>query len=328
MKQVIWMFSGQGSQYYQMGRELFEHEPVFRDCVERGDAVVRECIHESVIEVIYRNRPDRFEPFARVLHTHPAILLLECAMARLLQHRGMKPDLLLGYSLGELATWVVAEAVSLEDALRIAVRHAEMIEYCVPAGGMLAILDQVDLLDRCPEIGRGCELAGINFERNFVITGSRDAIQSAATQVKAMGVSCIELPVAHPFHSTSMDLVGTCCRRILDSLNPGTPRLPLLSATRPGVITRCDTSHLWAATQGRIDFRERMRDLEQIGPYFYVDLGPSGSLATAVKYNLAPGTLSEFCPIMTPFGQDRRGLDRLMAAQQRFLQGGDAPAAS
>lgn len=319
MKRVIWMFSGQGSQYFHMGRELFEREPAFRECLERGDAVVRDLIHESVVDILYRPRPDRFVPFDRVLHTHPAILLVECGVAAVLERRGLRPDRLLGYSLGELASWVVAGAIPLEEALTVAVSMAEMVEYCVPAGGMLAVLDRIDLLERCPRLGADCEVAGVNFERSFVLTGRRAAIRAAQEVARELGVSTLELPVSQPFHSRWTEVVSTPCRRILEALRPGRPKVPLLSAVTPGELAECHPGHLWSATHARIDFDRRLREIEEDGPNFYVDLGPSGSLATAVKYGLAPGSKSGFAPVMTPFGHECRALDRLIAAQEAFL---------
>ena len=84
MKRVVWLFSGQGAQYFQMGRELFAQEPVFRAAIERLDAVVRPLLGESVADEIYRERADRFLPFRCIRHTHPAIVMVECALAELL----------------------------------------------------------------------------------------------------------------------------------------------------------------------------------------------------------------------------------------------------
>jgi acyl transferase domain-containing protein len=75
MKKMIWMFAGQGAQYFQMGLELYEREPVFRQFLERADRLVQKFINESLVDVIYRQRADRFAPFHRLLHTHPAILI-------------------------------------------------------------------------------------------------------------------------------------------------------------------------------------------------------------------------------------------------------------
>ena len=159
MKKMVWMFAGQGTQYYQMGMELYESEPVFRQFMDRADLLVHELINESLVDIIYRPRADRFEPFHRLLHTHPAILIFECALAEVLLSRGFRPDYLLGYSLGEFACLVISEAISFEDALAATIKQAELVERCVPRGQMLAILDSADLVDRHPEAFRQCVLA-------------------------------------------------------------------------------------------------------------------------------------------------------------------------
>ena len=170
------MFAGQGTQYYQMGMELYEREPVFRQFMDRADLLVHELINESLVDVIYRARADRFEPFHRLLHTHPAILVFECALAEVLLSRGFRPDYLLGYSLGEFACLVISKAISFEDALVTLIKQAELVEYCVPRGQMLAILDSADLVDRHPEAFRQCVVAAYNTPRNFVLSAPTEAL--------------------------------------------------------------------------------------------------------------------------------------------------------
>jgi len=121
-KPVIWMFSGQGSQYYQMGGELFEHEPVFRQSFERGSAIVKDLVNESLVDIVYRPRPNRYESFHRTLLTTPAILVVEYAMAQLIVSKGAKPDRLLGYSIGEFASFVLAGVLEFEETLTAVVK--------------------------------------------------------------------------------------------------------------------------------------------------------------------------------------------------------------
>src|ERR1700731_3658446 len=108
MKKLVWMFAGQGAQYYQMGRELYEKEPIFREFLKKGDRLAQRLINDSLLEIIYRSRSDRFEPFRRLLYTHPAIMLFQCAMAEMLLQKGLRPDYVLGYSLGEYTSLVVS----------------------------------------------------------------------------------------------------------------------------------------------------------------------------------------------------------------------------
>lgn len=311
MKKTIWMFAGQGCQYYQMARELFEKEQVFRDSLEKGDRLLQPLINESIIDIIYRPRKDRFEPFKRLLYSHPAILLVECAVAQVLLARGFRPDYLLGYSLGECSALVVSEAISLEQALVALIKQAELIEYCAPAGGMIVVLDSADVVNRYPEAFAGCEIAGHNFQRSLIVSGLPGPVAQLQRFLKEKGINWMELPVGFPFHTRWMDTVATPSRAILQSLPIVRPKVPILSAELCGPVQDFSPAHLWNATRNRIDFVRLVRETEAAGPYFYVDLGPSASMSTSVKYNLPPTSQSQFFSLVNPFGQELRNLARL-----------------
>lgn len=310
MKKVVWMFSGQGAQYHSMAEELYRTQPVFRSALERGDAVVRPLINASVVEEIYRTR-DRALPFRRTLFTHPAILLIEWALAEYLGSLHQRPDAVLGYSLGELTSLVVSGSLSIEDALVLVVKKAELVEYLVAPGGMLAVLDAPDLMDRQPQCFRGLELAAVNFRNNFVVAGPSEAIQSAQTQLKALGVVNVALPVSHSFHSKEMKPIDVPMRHLLDQIVFRSPKIPVISATL-GRVTEVAKDHFYRVTREPVRFARVLEDLEAEGSWLYVDLGPSGSMVTAVKYNLPPGSRSEFLALVTPFGQEQKNIDRYL----------------
>jgi acyl transferase domain-containing protein len=312
MKKMIWMFAGQGAQYYQMGRELWEGEPVFRQFMERADELVQELINESLVDVIYRQRANRFAPFHRLLHTHPGILMFECALAEVLIRRGLRPDYLLGYSLGEYACLVVSGAISFEDALVALVKQAELVEYCVPRGQMLAILDSADLVERHPEAFRRCVTVAFNSPRNFVISAPTEALTQLQQFLKAEGILSVELPVDYPFHTPQIDLVRTVSEAILGQLRISPPQIPIITAEQGAVLSEPSAKHLWDVTRNFVDFTKTIRQLEASGPYLYVDLGPSGSMATAVKYNLGKGSKSEFLIVSSPFGHEAKNLENLL----------------
>lgn len=312
MKKIIWMFAGQGAQYFHMGRSLYENEPVFREWMQRGDAVVKDLLNESVVDVIYAPRPDRFEPFTNILHTHPAILLVECAAAQMLLARGLKPDFLLGASLGELSAFVVAGALSLEAALGWVIKQAELLAYAAPIGGMMVVLEAAELMKTEPRLFEGCELAGTNFPKSFVVAALAPALADTARRLKERGISFVNLPVRYPFHSSWTDRIATPFRNLWTSIAIGRPSIPVISSQLAGVRDQVGVEDLWLALREPISFAQTVGRLEADGPYCYVDLGPSGNMATAVKYNLAPGSKSEFLPLMTPFAQEPANLERLV----------------
>ncbi len=311
MKPVTWLFSGQGSQFYQMARELYDGDPVFRREMDRGDAIVRPLLNVSLVDEIYRARADRFEPFRRVAFTHPALLMVEHALAQTLLARGQRPERVVGHSLGEVAALVVAGAIDFEPALLAVAKQGLVLEYLAPRGAMMAVLAPVELLAQEPSLCVGCELAGVVFGRSFVLGGPTGPIQDARARLKTRQIDTYDLPVEHPFHTSSMMAVKAPIMAALAPVNFGATRIPMFSVAAGGLVARPSAEHLWFATSSRTDFPAAVRALETTGPSLYVDLGPGGGLATTIKYTLPPGSTSELFPLVTMFGHESRNLDRL-----------------
>src|SRR6185312_12781802 len=176
---IVFMFSGQGSQYFQMGRELYDAHPAFRLVLERCDAFVLRRTGVSIIkETFARARSETFDDLAL---SHPALVAFELAMHATLVAEGLDPDLLLGSSLGELVCAAIAGCCSYETALHIAVEHAKNVAlHCAP-GGMLAVLAPPDVLQALSCGGRSVAFAGENFPGHFTVSGARDALDRIAT---------------------------------------------------------------------------------------------------------------------------------------------------
>jgi len=312
MKKSVWMFPGQGAQYYQMGRDLFTREPVFREFIEKGDELAKPLINQSLIDVIYQERSNRFDPFHRLLYTHPALFVFECAMAELLKQRGLRPDYLLGYSLGEYACLVVSGAAPFAHVLTAIIKEAELTEYCSPVGGMLAVLDSVEIVERYKNEFRDCSIAARNFERSFIVSGKRSALAKLQASLKSAGVNTAELPVDYAFHSPAMDASQIPRRMVLEQLRLGAPSIPIISIAQRGLLKEVSVQGLQQATRSPLDLLETIRWLESTGEYLYVDLGPSGSMATAIKYIRAKTSGSEFAILSSPFGHESENVRALI----------------
>src|SRR5688500_6161604 len=127
MKRIIVMFSGQGSQYYQMGKELYEKNRQFRYSMDLCDEMVSPLIRASLTDVLYRGK-GKGESFDNILYTNPALLCVEYSLFSVLSGMGIQPDYIMGYSLGELTASVVSGAISLEDGIQLAVDTARLAE--------------------------------------------------------------------------------------------------------------------------------------------------------------------------------------------------------
>ena len=299
---AIWMFGGQGSQYYRMGHELYVRDVVFRRAVDACSELLEPVLHVSLIDEIYRPRAGGSPPFDRLLYSTPAICAVQYGIAEVLRARGFAPDYVLGYSLGSITARVVAGLLSLEDGLRVAVQLAELTEAGVSRGGMLAVLKE-------PEEYAGTWLAARNFATHFVVAGPDDALAAVERRLQAGNVTIQRLAVRYPFHCPLIDPIEREFTSFVASRRQTPADVDVLGA-----------DSIWQAVREPIDFAATVAGLEARGPYRYIDVGPSGTLATFVKYNLRPGSASETATTVTPFDQALYNFRDLEAAEA--LDGG------
>ncbi|MGY4743246.1 ACP S-malonyltransferase [Streptomyces sp. ATMOS53] len=305
---AVFMFSGQGSQYHQMGRELYDGNEVFRETLRGYDAAVAEELGESVLDRVFDPARARSEPFTDTRFTNPAIVMTELALARTLRSCGIEPVHLLGCSLGEYAAAVEAGSLDAADCLRLLVRQAEALRRG-PRGGMLAVIAGPEALDRAPAL-RSCDIAARNYPGHFVVAGTEADLARAETELLAANVPHQRVPVEYGFHSRLMDHIQDAAAAVFDGVRMAPPRLPWLSCVDGGPVERPDPDHFWRVVRRPIDFERAMAALRARGDFLYLDLGPSGTLHNFVRNSLPPGTRSRSLPLLNPFGHDPDALAR------------------
>ena len=315
---IVFMFSGQGSQSYHMMDEVFDAEPGFQHWMHQLDEIAEERLEMSILEMIYDPARKRYDPFDRLLYSHPALFMVQYALGRTLMDQGVKPDLLLGASLGEWVALALAEVLSVEDALALVIEQARIFENLAPGGGMLAILDDPGIFHRRPELSGACEMAGINFDRHFIVSGLIEEIMAADKALAKDGISCQPLPVRHGFHAPPIAACEPAFRHMLAGQSFAEPKIPIMSSTLAAPLIQVNASYLWSVARQPIRFRDSVLALETQQDSLFMDLGPSGTVATFVKYNLKPSTGSRSLSIGTPFGCD---MDVLKAIKRLSLSG-------
>lgn len=311
--ETVFMFSGQGSQYFHMGKELFEKNDTFREWMVRLDDIARRLSGRSVIETLYADVHGRGDPFNRTLLTHPAIFMVEYSLAQTLIHEGVWPDMVLGVSVGSFAAVAVAGVIGVEDAMTAVMRQAIALEECCEPGGMTAVMADPALFAEDFLSGHS-ELAAVNFSSHFVVSAKQTELKGIEAALRKHDIGYQRLPVSFPFHSQWIDKAKAPFESFMRSIQCKQARVPLVCCDRTTVLSDLSDGYFWNVVRRPIRFRETTARLEQQGACRYIDVGPAGTLATFLKYGMPATTKSTVHAILTPFGFDQKNLAALLAS--------------
>jgi bacillaene synthase trans-acting acyltransferase len=312
-KPIVFMFSGQGSQYYHMGKELYDNHPRFRLWMDHCDEIVYPLIETSLIDVLYR-QGDKKELFDNILYTNPALLCIEYSLSRVLEESNIHPDYLLGYSLGEITTSVISGAMSLEDGLKLTVDFAKILINKSKKASMLAIIESESIMNRFPELFKNCWLTGRNFKNNFVITGLPEEIKKVQERLTQEEIISQKLAVNFGFHTELIDMLKAAFLQRVKEIEFSSIKIPTISALTTGIIEAVDAQYLWNVVREPVEFEKTIQSMLTKEDYTFIDVGPSGSLATFVKYLLPAHSNSVHKEVINQFGKDLVSVDKLKAS--------------
>lgn len=280
---AVFMYPGQGSQYYGMAKTLFERNSIFKEWMENLDAIVVEITGNSVIQELYHSGKTISHPFTRTLFTHPAIFMVEYSLTKVLYEKGIRPSALVGSSLGEFTCLSVAGAVAPEEMLEFIVRQAMIFEEKCAPGGMIAILDNYQLFCNTPLLCRNAELVSVNSDNHFVVSGNIEGINVIEHFLQENKVTYLRLPVSFGFHSENLAPAYDEFIRYARKLHISRSTLPIYSSQRMGILENAYPELLWNIVRENINFSKILKCLDINRFKVFVDVGPSGTLANIAK---------------------------------------------
>jgi acyl transferase domain-containing protein/surfactin synthase thioesterase subunit len=280
-QRVVFLFSGQGSQYPGMIEALYRSEPEVRRALDRCDEVLRGPLGRSLISVVFPCEAER-ALIDDTAYTQPALFAVEYALAMLWQSRGVRPAAVLGHSIGEYVAACVAGVMSLESALHLVAERGRLLSSLPRNGAMAAVFcepDEIaDLLEAHPT---SVSIAAYNAPGNMVISGARGAIEAILEQLEERFVVSQPLRVSHAFHSALLDPILERFREFASAFNFRAPNLPLASNVSgqlllPGQVqdARYWTDHL----RGAVRYADGIKALASAGFDTFLEVGPGDSM--------------------------------------------------
>ena len=319
-RRLALLFSGQGSQYAGMGRELYRSHSVFRATIDRCAEALRDSLPRPLLEVLF-GEGDASPLIHETAFTQPALFAVQAALTDLWRSWGVVPDVVLGHSVGEFAAAYCAEVYTLEDCLKLVAERARLMQALPPRGTMASIFAAEATVAKV--IGnhnaKSVAIAAVNAPQNTVISGDRDLVVAIMENFKSAGVRSQRLTVSHAFHSPLIQPAIDAFAAVAASIPSSAPKIAWVSTTTGVSVTGpIDAQYWYDHGLNAVRFADGMKALSERGVTDLMELGPGGTLLAigqqCVQARTWLGSLDnrrgDWTGLMTSLGQlYRRGYE-------------------
>ena len=285
---VVFMFPGQGSQHINMGRDLYETEPLFREHFDHCAEILKPLIGEDLRHLLFVDGDVSEERNAQINQTsiaQPGIFAVEYSLAKLWISFGIEPQTMLGHSVGEFVAACLAGVYSLEDALALVTTRGQLMQD-LPGGSMMAVrLGEEELQPHLPD-SQGVELAAMNGPKLCVVSGPTDSIDALQKRLEGQDVVCRPLHTSHAFHSAMMQPVVEPFADKLRQLSLHAPTIPIISTVTAQPLTdeeAVDPAYWAAHLRETVRFSDGVAQLLSEPNTVLLEVGPGQTLSTLTR---------------------------------------------
>jgi acyl transferase domain-containing protein/acyl-CoA synthetase (AMP-forming)/AMP-acid ligase II/acyl carrier protein len=298
---VAFLFAGQGPQYVDMGRQLYETQPLFRRTLQQCDEILRDYMDHRLLTILYGADKARSDALLNeATYAQPALFAIEYALATLWRAWGVEPAAVIGHSMGEYAAACFAGVFSLEEGLRLIAARGRLMQEVAPKGQMVAVLgSEATVRDVLAPYAQGVALAAINTPQSLVISGSKEAIQEATGALQRAGLEIRPLKIHVASHSPLMEPILAEFTTVAESVTYHRPQLPVISnvtgAPADGELT---TPAYWRRhLREPVQFAQGMATIAALGIDTFIEAGPKSTLIGLGQQCFAAGLTASQPPL-------------------------------
>ncbi len=274
---IAFLFTGQGSQYVNMGRQLYEESSVFREAINKCEEILGTFHTTSLKEILYPEDINEFNLsiLNQTAYTQPALFAIEYALAQLWQSWGIKPDIVMGHSVGEYVAACVAGVFSLEDGLKLIVSRGRLMQQLPSGGEMVSVMASESYVREAIASLTQISIAAINGPESVVISGESVALRSIVNSLELSGIKTKQLQVSHAFHSPLMEPMLTVFEAVANQITYNDPQIPIISNLTGTIANSIASAQYWVDHICKpVLFAQGMESLHKQGTEIFLEIGP------------------------------------------------------
>ncbi len=307
------MFSGQGSQYFNMGKSLYESDTVFRHQLTSLNNKILLLTQIDVLNFLFQADKKTGEGFDNPVVAGLAIFLLEVAMVKTLDKYGIAADIYLGSSFGTIVASLLAGRVDEDLAIKTIFQHSNIFLKNTLPGGMIAVLGSPNIHEEHERLAKITQIAAIHLDNAFVLATPAQHLEETMGILTKMNIPYQNIFCSRAYHSEWIDGARPDFLSLYETLAFSPAAIPVICTSHLGIINPVNEKALWRAVREPMCFKKIITHLELDSAHRYIDIGPSGSLGMLLKYILPKAPSHTATPsststiLLSPMGgEDKR----------------------